>query len=146
MVVIGKRASRVSVAEAREAIFGVTAGNDVSEREWQNGAKKDVQWWRAKGADTFAPLGPSIVRGLDYGKLGIQTRLNGNVVQKDSTANLVHDCPTTVSFISQFVTLLPGDLIYTGTPGTTKRMNPGDVVEVEIEGIGILRNKIVAAS
>ena len=143
VVVIGKKATRVSVAEARDVIFGVTAGNDVSEREWQNGPKKDVQWWRAKGADTFGPLGPAIVRGIDYGNLGIQTRLNGKVVQKDSTSSLVHDCPTTVSFISQFVTLMPGDIIYTGTPGKTQKMNPGDVVEVEIEGIGILRNKVV---
>ncbi|MBM3775040.1 MAG: fumarylacetoacetate hydrolase family protein [Acidobacteria bacterium] len=146
VVVIGKRASRLSVAEARDAIFGVTAGNDISEREWQNGPKKDVQWWRAKGADTFAPLGPAVVRGIDYGKLTIQTRLNSNVMQKDSTAHLVHDCPTTVSFISHYVTLMPGDLIFTGTPGTTAKMNPGDVVEVEIEGIGILRNRVSGAT
>jgi 2-keto-4-pentenoate hydratase/2-oxohepta-3-ene-1,7-dioic acid hydratase in catechol pathway len=145
VVVIGKRASNVSVEQAREAIFGVTCGNDVSERDWQNGASKDVQWWRAKGADTFGPLGPAIVRGLDYGKLALQTRLNGRVMQKDSTSNLVHDGPTAVSFISRYVALMPGDLIYTGTPGTTARMSPGDVVEVEIEGIGVLRNKIAGA-
>ncbi len=145
VVIVGKRASRVSVEEARDAIFGVTCGNDVSEREWQNGAKKDVQWWRAKGADTFGPLGPVIARGLDYGKLGLETRLNGKVMQKDSTSMLVHDCPTALSFISQFVTLLPGDLIYTGTPGSTAAMKPGDVVEVEIEGIGVLRNTIAGA-
>jgi 2-keto-4-pentenoate hydratase/2-oxohepta-3-ene-1,7-dioic acid hydratase in catechol pathway len=145
VVVVGKRASRLSVDEARGAIFGVTCGNDVSERQWQNGATKDVQWWRAKGADTFGPLGPVIVRGLDYGKLDLQTRLNGTVMQKDSTSMLVHDCPTALSFISQFVTLMPGDLIYTGTPGHTAPMKPGDVVEVEIEGIGVLRNTIAAA-
>jgi len=145
VVVVGKRASRLSVDEARDAIFGVTCGNDVSEREWQNGAAKDVQWWRAKGADTFGPLGPAIARGLDYSKLNLQTRLNGKVMQKDSTSMLVHDCPTALSFISQFVTLMPGDLIYTGTPGTTARMSPGDAVEVEIEGIGVLRNTIAAA-
>jgi 2-keto-4-pentenoate hydratase/2-oxohepta-3-ene-1,7-dioic acid hydratase in catechol pathway len=145
VVVIGKRASQVTVEQARDAIFGVTCGNDVSEREWQNGSKKDVQWWRAKGADTFSPLGPAIVRGLDYGNLDLETRLNGKVVQKDSTSSLVHDCATSVSFISQFVTLMPGDLIFTGTPGHTSKMNPGDVVEVEIQGIGILRNKITGA-
>jgi 2-keto-4-pentenoate hydratase/2-oxohepta-3-ene-1,7-dioic acid hydratase in catechol pathway len=145
VVVVGKRAARLSVDEAKSAIFGVTCGNDVSERQWQNGPKKDVQWWRAKGADTFGPLGPAIVRGLDYGNLKLQTRLNGKVVQEDSTANLVHDCATAVSFISRFVTLEPGDLIYTGTPGHTSPMKPGDVVEVDIEGIGILRNKIAGA-
>jgi 2-keto-4-pentenoate hydratase/2-oxohepta-3-ene-1,7-dioic acid hydratase in catechol pathway len=146
VVVIGKRASRVSVSEARNVIFGVSCGNDVSERDWQGGAQKDLQWWRAKGADTFAPLGPVIVRGVDYGNLLLQTRLNGKVVQKQSTSDLLFDCPTIVSFVSQFVTLVPGDVIYTGTPGSTSKMNPGDVVEVEIENIGVLRNKIVAAS
>jgi 2-keto-4-pentenoate hydratase/2-oxohepta-3-ene-1,7-dioic acid hydratase in catechol pathway len=146
VVVIGKRASRVSVSEARNVIFGVSCGNDVSERDWQGGPQKDLQWWRAKGADTFAPLGPVIVRGVDYGNLLLQTRLNGKVVQKQSTSDLLFDCPTIVSFVSQFVTLVPGDVIYTGTPGSTSKMSPGDVVEVEIENIGILRNKIVAAS
>jgi 2-keto-4-pentenoate hydratase/2-oxohepta-3-ene-1,7-dioic acid hydratase in catechol pathway len=144
VLVIGKRARNVSVAEARDVIFGVTCGNDVSEREWQNGPQKDVQWWRAKGADTFAPLGPCIATGLDYGNLLLQTRLNGKVVQKQSTAELIFDGPTTISFVSKYMTLLPGDLIYTGTPGTTSKMNPGNVVEVEIEGIGILRNSVVA--
>jgi 2-keto-4-pentenoate hydratase/2-oxohepta-3-ene-1,7-dioic acid hydratase in catechol pathway len=145
VVVIGKRCSKVTAAQARDYIFGVTCGNDVSERIWQNDAKiKDVQWWRAKGADTFGPIGPSIARGLDYGNLKIQTRLNGKVMQEDSTSHLVHDCPTVVSFISEAVTLLPGDLIFTGTPGKTTAMKPGDVVEIDIEGIGVLRNKVVA--
>src|SRR5581483_17640 len=146
VIVIGKKASNLSLDRAHDVIFGVTCGNDVSEREWQNGPKKDVQWWRAKGADTFGPTGPAVVRGINYGNLGIQCRLNGKVVQKDSTSNLVHDCPTIVSFVSQFVTLFPGDLIFTGTPGTTVKMNPGDIVEVEIEGIGVLRNKVTAES
>jgi 2-keto-4-pentenoate hydratase/2-oxohepta-3-ene-1,7-dioic acid hydratase in catechol pathway len=144
-LVIGKKARNVSVSEARESIFGVTCGNDVSEREWQNGSQKDVQWWRAKGADTFAPLGPCIVRGVDYGNLLLQTRVNGQVVQKQSTADLIFDGPTTVSFISKYLTLLPGDIIYTGTPGTTSKLMPGDVVEIDIEGIGVLRNKIEGA-
>jgi 2-keto-4-pentenoate hydratase/2-oxohepta-3-ene-1,7-dioic acid hydratase in catechol pathway len=145
VVVIGKRASNVTVEQARDCILGVTCGNDVSEREWQNGKKKDVQWWRAKGADTFSPVGPVIARGIDYGNLGIQARVNGKVMQKDSTDHLVHDCPTMVSFISQFVTLMPGDLIFTGTPGTTSPMKPGDVVEVEIDGIGVLKNPLQGA-
>jgi 2-keto-4-pentenoate hydratase/2-oxohepta-3-ene-1,7-dioic acid hydratase in catechol pathway len=145
VIVAGKRVKDISAEQARDAIFGVTCGNDVSERDWQGGASKDLQWWRAKGADTFAPLGPAIVRGLDYNKLLLQTRLNGEVVQKQSTSDLLFDPPTIVSWISRFVTLFPGDAIYTGTPGTTRKMSPGDVVEVEIEGIGILRNKVASA-
>jgi 2-keto-4-pentenoate hydratase/2-oxohepta-3-ene-1,7-dioic acid hydratase in catechol pathway len=145
VIVIGKRARRASLDEAREAIFGVTCGNDVSERDWQGGPEKDLQWWRAKGADTFAPLGPVIACGLDYGNLLLQTRLNGNVVQKQYTSDLIFDCPAIVSWISQCVTLTPGDVIYTGTPGHTSRMNEGDVVEVDIEGIGVLRNRIALA-
>src|SRR6476646_7668020 len=142
VVVIGKRAKDVSPEQARECIFGVTCGNDVSERDWQSGPQKDLQWWRAKGSDTFGPLGPAIVTGLDYTKVLLQTRLNGEVVQKQYTSDLLFDCPTIVSWISKCVTLGPGDLIYTGTPGATKKMSPGDVVEVEIEGIGVLRNTV----
>jgi 2-keto-4-pentenoate hydratase/2-oxohepta-3-ene-1,7-dioic acid hydratase in catechol pathway len=143
VIVIGRKARRVSVAEAKDCIFGVTCGNDVSERIWQNDkAIKDVQWWRAKGADTWGPIGPVIARGIDYANLKIQTRLNGKTVQDDHTSHLVHDCPTAVSFISQAVTLFPGDLIFTGTSGKTMPMKAGDTVEIEIEGIGILRNKV----
>lgn len=144
VIVIGKHASKVSVVDAKNYIFGVTCGNDVSEREWQNGSKKDVQWWRAKGADTFSPLGPVIARGIDYHNLTIQTRVNGEVKQKDSTSHFVHDCHITVSFISQYVALNPGDLIFTGTPGTTSKLKAGDIVEIDIEGIGVLKNKVVA--
>jgi 2-keto-4-pentenoate hydratase/2-oxohepta-3-ene-1,7-dioic acid hydratase in catechol pathway len=143
VVVIGKRGKDLSPAQAADAIFGVTCGNDVSEREWQQGPAKDVQWWRAKGSDTFAPFGPAVVTGLDHGHLLLQTRLNGEVVQKQTTADLIFDCPTVVGFVSRFVTLLPGDIIYTGTPGQTRKMKPGDVVEVELEGVGVLRNKVV---
>jgi 2-keto-4-pentenoate hydratase/2-oxohepta-3-ene-1,7-dioic acid hydratase in catechol pathway len=117
----------------------------VSERDWQNGPQKDLQWWRAKGADTFGPMGPAIVTGLNYGNVLLQTRLNGKVVQKQVTSDLLFDCHKIVSFVSQYVALTPGDLIYTGTPGTTQKMNPGDVVEVEIDGVGILRNRVSAA-
>lgn len=142
VIVIGKAASNVSVADAKKAIFGATCGNDVSERDWQGGPAKDLQWWRAKGADTFGPLGPMIVTGLDYGNLMLQTRLNGDVVQKQSTSDLIFDCPTIVSFISKYVALTPGDVIYTGTPGHTSKIKPGDTVEVDIEGIGILKNPV----
>jgi 2-keto-4-pentenoate hydratase/2-oxohepta-3-ene-1,7-dioic acid hydratase in catechol pathway len=142
VAVMGKRCSRISVDEARGAVLGVTCGNDVSERDWQGGPAKDLQWWRAKGADTFAPLGPWVVTGIDYSKLLLITRVNGNVVQQQYTSDLLFDVPAVVSYISQWVTLEPGDLIYTGTPGSTSKLNPGDVVEIEIEGIGVLRNPV----
>lgn len=142
VIVIGKRVSHASPAEAKDAIFGVTCGNDVSERDWQKG---DLQWWRAKGSDTFGPCGPCIARGIDYGNLQLRTRVNGKVVQQQSTSDLLFDCPTIVSHISKYVTLVPGDLIYTGTPGATNKLNPGDTVEVDIEGIGVLRNTVTLA-
>ncbi len=142
VVVIGKPVKNASVDEARDAIFGVTCGNDVSERNWQHGPGKDLQWWRAKGCDTFAPLGPAIVTGIDYGNLLLETRLNGDVVQKQFTSDLIFDCPGIVSWISGWVTLLPGDIVYTGTPGSTRGMSPGDIVEVEIASIGVLRNPV----
>lgn len=145
VIVVGKRAKDATPEQARDIIFGVTCGNDVSERDWQGGPEKDLQWWRAKGADTFGPLGPVIARGLDYGNLLLQTRLNGTVVQKANTNDLLFDCHQIVSAISQYVTLERGDIIYTGTPGSTRRMKPGDKVEVEIEGIGILSNPVAAA-
>jgi 2-keto-4-pentenoate hydratase/2-oxohepta-3-ene-1,7-dioic acid hydratase in catechol pathway len=145
VLVIGKRVKRASPDEARAAIFGVTCGNDVSERDWQSGPEKDLQWWRAKGADTFAPLGPAIAQGLDYGNLLLQTRVNGNVVQKQYTSDLIFDGGTIVSWISQYVALTPGDAIYTGTPGQTNRLSPSDVVEIDIEGIGVLRNPVELA-
>ena len=141
VLVMGRRLRNASPEQARQAIFGVTCGNDVSERDWQQG---DVQWWRAKGADTFAPMGPAIVCGLDYSKLRLRTRLNGEVVQEQSTGDLLFDGPAIVSFASRYVTLEPGDVIFTGTPGATRPVKPGDVVEVEIEGIGVLRNPVTA--
>jgi 2-keto-4-pentenoate hydratase/2-oxohepta-3-ene-1,7-dioic acid hydratase in catechol pathway len=154
VIVMGKRAKNVPVEQAAAAIFGVTCGNDVSERDWQHGTSpgangtgvsKDLQWWRAKGSDTFGPLGPAIVAGIDYSNLLLQTRLNGEVVQKQFTSDLLFDCPTIVSYISGWVTLEPGDIIYTGTPGSTKKMQAGDVVEIEIEGLGVLRNPVIAS-
>jgi 2-keto-4-pentenoate hydratase/2-oxohepta-3-ene-1,7-dioic acid hydratase in catechol pathway len=142
VAVIGRPVKSATPEEARAAVFGVTCGNDVSERNWQHGSGRDLQWWRAKGCDTFAPLGPAVVTGLDYGNLLLQTRLNGEVVQRQSTADLIFDCAAIVSWVSGWVTLLPGDIIYTGTPGSTRRLSAGDVVEVEIEGIGVLRNPV----
>ena len=142
VAVIGKRCTKVTADQARESVLGVTCGNDVSERDWQGGPAKDLQWWRAKGSDTFGPLGPCVVTGLDYSNLLLTTRVNGNVVQQQYTSDLLFDVPAVISFISQFVTLEPGDIIFTGTPGSTSKLNPGDVVEIEIEGIGVLRNPV----
>lgn len=141
VVVIGKEAKNVSVEEAPSYVLGVTAGNDVSERGWQ---QADLQWFRAKGADTFGPMGPALVAGLDYGNLKIESRLNGEVRQSSTTADLLFDVPTIVSYVSRYVTLMPGDVIFTGTPGTTAAMKPGDVVEIEVEGVGVLRNTVAA--
>jgi 2-keto-4-pentenoate hydratase/2-oxohepta-3-ene-1,7-dioic acid hydratase in catechol pathway len=145
VIIIGKKCSKVSKEQAMNYVFGVTAGNDVSERIWQNDENvKDIQWWRAKGADTFGPVGPVIATGLDYGNLMLRLKLNGQIKQEERTDHLIHDIPTTVSVISRYVTLHPGDMIFTGTPGTTSTLQPGDVVEVELEGVGTLRNPVVA--
>lgn len=142
VVVIGRRARDVSVADAPQYVFGVTAGNDVSERSWQS---NDLQWLRAKASDTFGPIGPAVVTGLDYDDLLVQTRLNGEVRQSESTADLIFGVDEIVSYVSRYVTLLPGDVIFTGTPGSTAPMHPGDVVEIEVEGVGVLRNTVAAA-
>lgn len=142
VLVIGKRASHVTEADAMSYVFGVTAGNDVSERGWQ---QKDLQWFRAKASDTFGPLGPVIVTGVDPDDLLVQTRLNGEVVQSERTTHLIFNVREIVSYVSRYVTLEPGDVIYTGTPGTTKPIKPGDVVEIEVEKVGVLRNRVVAA-
>jgi 2-keto-4-pentenoate hydratase/2-oxohepta-3-ene-1,7-dioic acid hydratase in catechol pathway len=143
VVVIGKRAKNVPVESARSYVFGVTAGNDVSERGWQ---KADLQWFRAKATDTFGPLGPAIVTGLNYDDLLLETKLNGEVVQSQRTKDLIFDVAAIVSYVSRYVTLEPGDVIFTGTPGTTRAFKVGDTVEVIIEGIGTLRNKAVKGS
>lgn len=139
VIVIGQRAKDVPRGETARFIFGVTAGNDVSDRIWQ---KNDLQWLRAKSSDTFAPLGPAIVTGLDYNDLLVETRLNGEVRQSQRTRDLIFDVDAIISYVTRFVTLLPGDLIFTGTPGTTQAMKRGDVVEVEVEGVGVLRNPV----
>ena len=147
VVVIGKTARRIPPQNAPGCIFGFTCGNDVSERNWQHGSQggpPDKQWWRAKGSDTFGPLGPAIVTGLDYGKSRLRTRLNGEVKQSQLVSDLIFGPNEIVSYVSQYVTLRPGDVIYTGTPGSTSAMKPRDVVEVEIDGIGILRNTVSA--
>ena len=139
VLVIGKECSNVSEADALDCVFAITAGNDVSERDWQS---SDLQWLRAKGSDTFGPVGPSMVVGLDPDNVSVESRVNGEVRQSGHTSDLIFDVSTIVSYISRYFTLAPGDLIWTGTPGTTQRMQPGDVVEIEVGGVGVLRNTV----
>jgi len=139
VVVIGRTAKDVSPGEAADYIFGVTAGNDVSERAWQ---ANDLQWFRGKASDGFGPIGPAIVTGLDYNDLLVESRLNGETMQSQRTRDFIHDAHAIVSHISRYATLYPGDLVFTGTPGTTSAMQPGDVIEIEVEGVGVLRNTI----
>ena len=140
VIVMGKEASNVAVADASDYVFGVTAGNDISERDWQ---RDDLQWFRAKGSDTFGPVGPVLVRGLDHNDLLLETRVNGELRQSERTRDLLFNVEEIVSYVSRYVTLYPGDIIFTGTPGSTQPMEPGDVVEVELEGVGTLRNRVV---
>jgi 2-keto-4-pentenoate hydratase/2-oxohepta-3-ene-1,7-dioic acid hydratase in catechol pathway len=140
-VVIGKRAKNVSREDALDYVAGYTCVNDVSCRDLQ---KKDGQWARAKGFDSFCPVGPRVVPGLDPSNLRITTRLNGVVKQDSSTSDMIFDVPTIIAFVSRHMTLEQGDVITTGTPAGVANLSPGDVVEVEISGIGILRNPVVA--
>ena len=141
VAVIGKTCRRVSTQDAPRFILGYTCGNDVSERTWQ---QQDRSMWRAKGADTFGPVGPCISLDVDPGELDICVRLNGQQVHSANSRHMIFDFPTLVSYISQTVTLYPGDLIFSGASGETRPMKPGDVVEVEIGGIGVLRNTVRA--
>ena len=138
-VVIGKRCKSVSAEEADKYILGYTCFNDVTARDLQ---KKDGQWTRAKSFDTFAPFGPWIAK-IDPFDVDIRTRLNGRVVQDSNTSDLIFDVPRLLEFISGVMTLLPGDVIATGTPPGVGSMQKGDEVEVEIEGIGVLKNSVV---
>ena len=140
-VVMGKRCKRATVENALSYVLGYTCSNDVSIREWQHG---DVQWWRGKSSDTLAPMGPFIVTDLDPGNLRLVGRINGESDQDDSTSELLFDVPACIEFISRSMTLEPGDVIMTGTPGKPGLLHPGDTVEVEIEGIGVLRNPVIA--
>ena len=139
-VVIGRMCRDVSVEEAQSVIFGYTCANDVTARDLQ---KSDGQWARAKGFDTFCPLGPWIETDLDVGDLRLRTRRGDEVVQDGTTADMIHDIPTLISYASQAFTLLPGDVILTGTPEGVGPVESGQSVEVEIEDIGILRNPFV---
>jgi len=140
-VVIGRLARKVADPDqAERAILGYTCANDVTLRDLQ---KSDDQWTRAKGFDSSAPLGPWIETGVDPNDLALETRVNGEVKQSQRTSDLVFSPVALVSYITQFITLLPGDVIMTGTPAGVGPLQAGDRVEVEIEGIGILENTAV---
>lgn len=139
-VIIGKPARQIPRERARDYILGYTCFNDVTARDLQ---RIDVQWTRAKSFDTFAPIGPWIETELDDTCARIETLVNGKVVQSGNTSDMVFGVPELVSFISSVMTLLPGDIIATGTPGGIGPMQPGDTVEVRIDAIGTLRNYLV---
>jgi 2-keto-4-pentenoate hydratase/2-oxohepta-3-ene-1,7-dioic acid hydratase in catechol pathway len=138
-VVIGAAARRVTPAEARQCILGYTCFNDVTARDIQ---RAEVQYTRAKGFDTFAPFGPFIETEADPHKLLVKGRLNGAIRQLGSTSDMVFDVFELVSFASRGMTLLPGDVLTTGTPPGVGPLSPGDVFEVEIDGVGLLRNPV----
>ncbi|MFA0889400.1 MAG: fumarylacetoacetate hydrolase family protein [Synergistales bacterium] len=140
-LVIGKTCRCVSEEEAGSAIFGLTCLNDVTARDLQN---RDGQWTRAKGFDTFCPLGPWILQSAEARGRRIETRLNGQVVQSANTDMMIFPVCRLIAHISRFATLHAGDVVATGTPAGVGPMKPGDEVEVEIEGIGILKNPTVA--
>ena len=140
-VVIGKKAQNITEAQVKDHIFGVTACNDVSERAWQ---KQDLQWFRAKAHDGWGPMGPHLVSNVDYNNLKLIGRHNGKVVQETTTDLLIFSINNVVSYTSRYITLEPGDVIFTGTPGVTQAMKPGDTFEVEVVGVTTLRNKVAA--
>ena len=142
-VVIRKKAKRINKEQAKDYILGYTCVNDVTARDLQ---KSDGQWTRSKGFDTFAPIGPCIETELDDTNLDIETYINGRLAQKGNTRDLVFDVSELVSFVSHVMTLLPGDIIATGTPAGVGPMQPGDTVEIKIKGIGGLRNYVVRQS
>ncbi|MDO5735376.1 MAG: fumarylacetoacetate hydrolase family protein [Propionibacteriaceae bacterium] len=145
-IVIGRRCKDVPADQVSEVIFGYTIANDVTQRDWQS---SDGQWARAKGSDTFCPLGPFIATDLtivEASRLSIRTRVNGDLRQDGNTSQMVRGISELVSFISSFTTLLPGDLILTGTPKGVGNIGDGDVVEIEIDGLGTLSNPVLAST
>lgn len=139
VVVTGKQAENVAPEGAHEYILGVTGGNDITARDWQTDA---LRMKDAKACDTIGPFGRYIATGIIYGALLLKTRLNGKVMQEEQSRNLILDIPTLVSFANKQVPLMPQDVIYTGTPGKTGALKNGDVVEVEIDQVGVLRNTV----
>lgn len=140
-VVIGRRTRHVKADKAKSHIMGYTCFNDVTARDLQ---RKDIQWTRAKSFDTFSPVGPFIATDVDPLSIGIKSRLNGKIMQDSNTGDMIFNVYKLVEFISGVMTLEAGDVIATGTPPGVGPMKPGDVIEVEIESIGTLKNKVVS--
>jgi 2-keto-4-pentenoate hydratase/2-oxohepta-3-ene-1,7-dioic acid hydratase in catechol pathway len=138
-VVIGRIAKNVPAASALDYVFGYTIANDVTARDLQ---KSDGQWARAKGFDTFCPLGPAIETDFDPSAATLQTRVNGEVRQSAPLTDMIHSVPDIIAYASAVFTLLPGDVILTGTPAGIGPFTAGDVVEIEISGLGVLRNPV----
>ena len=139
VVVIGRSGRNITPEEAMSFVLGYTCGNDVTARDIQ---RADVQWTRGKGFDSFCPIGPWIETQLDPAGLEVTARVNGQVRQRGNTVQMVFNIATLISYISAVMTLEPGDIIMTGTPAGVSSLHAGDVVEVEIEGIGILSNPV----
>lgn len=139
-IVIKKECKNISIEESKDYILGYTCANDVTARDLQD---QNGQWTICKGFDTFLPLGPYVSDEVDPTNLKIESRLNGKVMQSSNTKNLLFTCDYLVSYLSKVMTLLPGDVILTGTPSGIHKMEKGDVIEIEIEGLGVLRNEVV---
>jgi 2-keto-4-pentenoate hydratase/2-oxohepta-3-ene-1,7-dioic acid hydratase in catechol pathway len=142
-VVVGRLARWIPPDRATEYIFGYTAANDVTARDLQ---QRDGQWTRAKGFDTFCPLGPWIETKLDPADLRIVCRVNGQVRQLGSTRDMIFSVPKLIAYISSIMSLLPGDVVLTGTPAGVGRLEAGDQVDIEVQGIGVLHNRVVASA
>lgn len=140
-IVIRRRARAVSAVDAADYVLGLTCVNDVTARDLQ---RRDVQYTRAKGFDTFAPIGPCIALGLEATALGVEARVNGERRQASNTRELIFGVPRLIEFISSVMTLLPGDVIATGTPSGVGPLAPGDQVTIAVEGVGELVNEVVA--
>ncbi|MGW0227514.1 fumarylacetoacetate hydrolase family protein [Actinopolymorpha singaporensis] len=138
--VIGRICRHVPAERAAEVVFGYTIGNDVTARDLQ---RSDKQWTRAKGFDTFCPLGPWIDTSLDVSDLAVTTTVGGEVRQSGRTSQMIHDVPSLISYVSSFMTLLPGDVILTGTPAGVGPMRVGEEVSVTVEGLGTLTNRVI---
>jgi 2-keto-4-pentenoate hydratase/2-oxohepta-3-ene-1,7-dioic acid hydratase in catechol pathway len=149
VLVIGKKGRHISVADAPSYIFGVTVGNDVSENTWygERQGREEPSRLVSKSADTWGPIGQHIVTGLDYGNLRIEIKVNGKIQGEGRTSQMIHSPAELVANISRYVTLWPGDLIFTGSvprvPDAAPALNAGDIVEIEIENVGKIRNRIV---
>ena len=142
-LVIGKDCKGATQDNALDYVFAYTCGNDVSARDWQ---ANDLQWARAKSSDTFGPIGPWMTTDLDPTNIQVICRVNGEEKQNQNTSDLLHPVTRIIEYVSSVITLQVGDVIMTGTPGTPGDIHPGDVVEVELSGVGVLTNPVVAES